>query len=204
VCPTGVDIRKGPDLGCIQCGLCIDACDTIMTKIGRPTRLIAYDTDINIKRRIDGLPPLRRIVRGRTLLYVAIIALVAAIMLFTLATRNTEGVTVIHDRNPIFVRMSDGGLRNAYTMHILNKSHETRLFELTVQGLPDADVKLVGDTIASGNPLIVVGPDQTRELRVLITTHTTLPPAASLPLTFVVTDTKDGKKTSTADHFNGP
>ncbi len=35
VCPTGVDIRDGANLGCIQCGLCIDACDTVMAKIGR-------------------------------------------------------------------------------------------------------------------------------------------------------------------------
>ena len=35
VCPTGVDIRNGPNLGCIQCGLCIDACDTVMAKTGR-------------------------------------------------------------------------------------------------------------------------------------------------------------------------
>ena len=41
------------NLGCIQCGLCIDACDSVMERIGRPTRLIAYDTDINIKRRAE-------------------------------------------------------------------------------------------------------------------------------------------------------
>ena len=54
VCPTGIDIRDGAQLGCIQCGLCIDACDTVMTKIGRPTRLIGYDNDINVQRRIAG------------------------------------------------------------------------------------------------------------------------------------------------------
>jgi cbb3-type cytochrome c oxidase subunit III len=51
VCPTGVDIRKGLQLGCIQCGLCIDACDNVMVKVGRPTGLINYDTDLNIQRR---------------------------------------------------------------------------------------------------------------------------------------------------------
>ena len=56
VCPTGVDIRDGANLGCIQCGLCIDACDAVMTKLGRATGLIAYDTDINIKRRMEGKP----------------------------------------------------------------------------------------------------------------------------------------------------
>src|SRR5690349_19943672 len=57
VCPTGVDIRSGARLGCILCGLCIDACDVVMAKICRPTRLIAYDTDVNIRRRQAGLAP---------------------------------------------------------------------------------------------------------------------------------------------------
>ena len=135
VCPTGVDIRNGPNLGCIQCGLCIDACDAVMAKTGRPARLIAYDTDINIHRRQDGKAPLYKIVRARTALYAAIIAIVAGVMLYTLATRRSEGITVIHDRNPIFVRLADGSIRNAFTVHILNKSLETRLFLLTVDGL---------------------------------------------------------------------
>ena len=57
VCPTGVDIRNGSQLGCIQCGLCIDACDAVMAKVHRPTRLIGYDTDENIKRRQRGEAP---------------------------------------------------------------------------------------------------------------------------------------------------
>jgi cytochrome c oxidase accessory protein FixG len=54
VCPTGIDIRNGAQLECIMCGLCIDACDRVMEKVGRPTGLIAYDTDINIARRAEG------------------------------------------------------------------------------------------------------------------------------------------------------
>ena len=75
VCPTGVDIRKGSQLGCIQCGLCIDACDAVMTKIHRPTRLIAYDTDENRERRKRGERNVYRLVRARTILYAAVIAL---------------------------------------------------------------------------------------------------------------------------------
>src|SRR5271169_465315 len=75
VCPTGVDIREGANLGCIQCGLCIDACDTVMAKLGRATGLIAYDTDINIKQRMEGKPAFFKIVRMRTILYAAIIAI---------------------------------------------------------------------------------------------------------------------------------
>jgi cytochrome c oxidase accessory protein FixG len=203
VCPTGVDIRNGPNLGCIQCGLCIDACDAVMAKTGRPARLIAYDTDINIHLRQDNKPPIYKIVRPRTALYAAIIVFVGGLMLYTLATRRNAGISIVHDRNPIFVRLSDGSIRNAFTVHILNKALETRLFELTVEGIPGIEVTLVGDTVASGNPLIVVSPDQTREIRALLTSHASLP-AASVPLTFTITDSKDGSQARAVDNFRGP
>ena len=205
VCPTGVDIRHGSDLGCIQCGLCIDACDAVMAKIGRPARLIAYDNDINIRLRKQGKSPSYRIIRPRTLFYAAIICAVATVMLYTLATRSNEGLSVIHDRNPMFVRLADGEVRNAYTVRILNKSPEMRTFMLAVDGLADSDLKIVGDTASDGRAaLIAIGPDQTRELRALVSTHAALPPAASLPLTFRITDTKTGQRASAVDHFRGP
>jgi cytochrome c oxidase accessory protein FixG len=194
VCPTGVDIRNGPDLGCIQCGLCIDACDTVMAKIGRPPRLIAYDTDLNIKLRESGKQPVFKIVRMRTVLYAAIIALVGAIMLYSLATRQIESISVIHDRNPVFVRLSDGELRNGYTVRILNKALETRAFALTVEGLTDMDLKVIGDTVTTGRTVIVsVGPDQTYELRALVSSYQPMPP-----------NEKTGKQATALDHFRGP
>ena len=205
VCPTGVDIRNGPNLGCIQCGLCIDACDAVMAKLGFPTRLIAYDTDTNIKLRQEGKPAVYKPVRSRTLLYAAVIVLVGAVMLYTLATRASEGLSVIHDRNPVFVRLSNGELRNGFTVRILNKALETRSFALTVEGLSDLDLRVVGEAAGSGRmTLITVGPDQTHELRALVSTHATLPPAASVTLTFSITDVKTGAKASASDHFRGP
>jgi cytochrome c oxidase accessory protein FixG len=205
VCPTGVDIRNGPNLGCIQCGLCIDACDAVMAKIGRPARLIAYDTDLNIKRRQSGELPQVRIVRMRTIFYAAVIAVVAAVMLYALATRRNEGISVIHDRNPVFVRLSDGELRNGFTVRILNKSLERRSFVLTVDGLPDLDLKVVGDIVTTGRTAVVsVGPDQTLELRALVSTYSPLPPAASVPLTFRISDAQTGRQASAVDHFRGP
>jgi len=205
VCPTGVDIRGGPNLGCIQCGLCIDACDAVMQKIGRPTRLIAYDTDINIKRREHGEKPIYRIVRGRTVLYALIIAVVGALMTYTLATRHNDGVSVLHDRNPLFVRLSDGSLRNAYTVRVLNKSLEKKTFALSVTGLSDADIDAIGGAgFSGGSPLIEVGPDQSREVRVLVTVREQLPPGASVPITFTIAPKTGGPTASAADHFFAP
>jgi cytochrome c oxidase accessory protein FixG len=140
VCPTGIDIRQGPNLGCIQCGLCIDACDAVMAKVGRPTRLIAYDTDINIKRRQEGLAPFYRIVRTRTVLYAVIMIVVGGVMAYALATRHNDAVNVIHDRNPLYVRLADGAVRNAYGVRLINKTLDEKRFALTVEGLADAEV----------------------------------------------------------------
>ena len=204
-CPTGVDIRGGSNLGCIQCGLCIDACDAVMAKIGRPARLIAYDTDLNIKRRQVGERAFVRIVRARTALYAAIIAIVGAIMLYTLATRHTESISVIHDRNPVFVRLADGELRNGFTVHILNKLLQTRNFVLSVEGLSDVDLRVAGIEGDNGRTVVVpVGPDQTREVRVLVSTYQALPPAASVKLTFWINDPATGRRASASDHFRGP
>jgi cytochrome c oxidase accessory protein FixG len=205
VCPTGVDIRGGPNLGCIQCGLCIDACDTVMAKIGRPARLIAYDTDLNIKRRQAHERPFVRIVRARTILYVAMIGIVGAIMLYTLATRHTESISVIHDRNPVFVRLTDGELRNGFTVRILNKMLQTRNFVLSVEGLSDLELRVAGIDGNNGRTVVVsVGPDQTREVRALVSTYQTLKPAASLALTFRITDETTGRQATASDHFRGP
>ena len=140
VCPTGVDIRNGPDLGCIQCGLCIDACDAVMAKIGRPPRLIAYDTDINIKRRARRARRSIRIVRPRTVLYAVVIALVGAVMAYTLATRRNDAISVIHDRNPMFVRLSDGAVRNGYADPHPQQDAGRAELRARGPGLPDAEV----------------------------------------------------------------
>ena len=204
VCPTGVDIRDGPNLGCIQCGLCIDACDSVMDKIGRPRRLIAYDTDLNIKRRQSGEKPIFKIVRARTLIYAVIIAVVGGFMLATFATRNATGISIGHDRNPLYVRLSDGSLRNAYTMRIINKDLEPRVFRLYVSGIDNATVDVQGEPdLNVGFHDIEVGPDKTREVRVLVTAHPPVPSEA-VPMTFLVVDTKSDERAEVTDYFHGP
>ena len=204
VCPTGVDIRDGASLGCIQCGLCIDACDAVMEKVGHPTRLIAYDTDLNVRRRLEHKPTSIHIVRARTLVYAAIIAIVGAIMLTTLATRASVGVNLMHDRNPMFVRLSDGAIRNAYTVRILNKQTDPRRFAFAVEGIAGATVDIVGiPTPPDGDLAIEVGPDQTREFRVLVTARQP-PKEETSPITFTVVDRNTGEAARAFDHFFAP
>jgi cytochrome c oxidase accessory protein FixG len=200
VCPTGIDIRDGAQLECIQCGLCIDACNAMMAKVGRAPGLIAYDSEANIKRRLTGEAPIYRFVRARTVIYLGIIVVTGLIMLYALANRSLLDINVLHDRNPLFVTLSDGSVRNAYTVRFLNKRAESRPVRLDVGGLPNATVQIVGED-AGVPPVVEVGRDQTREVRVLVTA----PPNARLDkstrVTFTARDVDTGKTASASEHF---
>lgn len=203
VCPTGVDIRKGTQLDCIQCGLCIDACDNVMEKVGKPTGLIAYDTDENIQRRIDGKDSVYEIVRVRTVVYAAVIAVVGAIMLYALLSRDFAGISVLHDRNPIFVAQSDGSFRNGYTVRLLNKRMFTRHFMLHVEGMPAGTrVEAVGiDTVFADRPIIEIGPDTTREVRINVTSPAGVKMPQSTPVVFRLTESVMGEVVTAKDYF---
>jgi polyferredoxin len=204
VCPTGIDIRNGPQVDCIQCGLCIDACDTVMTKIGRPTRLIAYDNDINIERRQTGKQNIYRVVRPRTIAYCGMIAVVGGIMLYALLTRTLLDVNVLHDRNPIAVKLSDGSIRNAYTMRLLNKRGFDRVISIDVDGPVGATITVVGADSTQDRPTIVLGRDQTAELRVLVTAPADGSSQKSVPVRFRITDIGLGETAVATDNFMTP
>jgi cytochrome c oxidase accessory protein FixG len=202
VCPTGIDIRDGAQLGCIQCGLCIDACDAVMTKINRPTRLIGYDNDINVQRRISGQNEIFKPVRARTIVYAAVIAAVCAVMLYALLTRSLLDLNVLHDRNPVAVRLSDGSIRNGYTLRFLNKRGFDRVVAVDIDGPADAQIHIVGaDSVTPDRPMIVLGRDTTTELRVLVTAPFDEKADTTSPVKFRVTDIGLGEVASATDHF---
>jgi len=205
VCPTGIDIRDGAQLDCIQCGLCVDACDAVMKKVGRETRLIGYDNDINIQRRQAGKPEIYRIVRPRTIVYCAMIAGVGALMLYALLTRTLLDVNVLHDRNPVAVRLTDGSIRNAYTVRLLNKRGFDRVVAIDIDGPPNATVHVVGaDSVTPDRPMIILGRDQTTELRLLVTAPAGNNLEKSTPVKFRITDIGLGELASATDNFVTP
>ena len=203
-CPTGVDIRNGSQLGCIQCGLCIDACDAVMKKIGRPTRLIAYDTDENIRRRARGEAPVYRLVRPRTILYAAAIAVVGSVMLYALAFRTHTSLSVLHVRAPMYTLIKDG-VRNGYTLRFANKMAEPRRFALGVSGIAGAVAKSEeADVDPQGRLIVTVGPDATQEVQLYVTAPQPALSASSQLISMTSTDLADGQTTTVSDHFFGP
>jgi len=139
VCPTGVDIRNGPQIGCITCALCIDACDRVMTKIGRPRGLIDYATLEDCRVEAAGgaaKPLLKTILRPRTLVYFGLWATVGVTMLLAVVDRARLTISAQHQRNPAYVQLSDGAVRNGFTVKLRNMQSRPRAMEIRLQGLP--------------------------------------------------------------------
>lgn len=194
VCPAGIDIRDGQQMECITCALCIDACDDIMGKLGREKGLISYSTlsDYSTNMQLAMDPVTQQIspdrirsedgfvegvrlfdwrifLRPRTLLYSSIWVAIGIGLLTALTLRDRMGVNVQHDRNPQFVQLSDGSIRNGYTVKILNMLQEPRIIFLSLEGLPGATMTVSGVNQPEGVSFAIpVEPDKLRALRVFV------------------------------------
>ncbi|MFW2588972.1 cytochrome c oxidase accessory protein CcoG [Sagittula sp. SSi028] len=156
VCPVGIDIRDGQQLECITCALCIDACDDVMAKIGKPRGLIDYLALSDEPRERQGATPRpvwQHIFRPRTMMYTALWALVGVGLVFALFIRPEIELTVAPVRNPTYVTLADGSIRNTYEVRLLNKHGEDRPFRISVSGA-DAlrlDMAANGDVTVPAN-----------------------------------------------------
>ncbi|SDB73211.1 cytochrome c oxidase accessory protein CcoG [Belnapia rosea] len=221
VCPTGVDIREGQQLGCIGCGLCIDACDDIMRKLHRQEGLIGFETLANLAasqaatdelepgpaRLAAGMnarrPP--RLLRPRTLMYGGVLTLVSAVMLGALLMRETLSLTVLPERAPPFVRLSDGGVRNAYLLKLADKSRDGGRYTLALDGVSGLRL-LVQDaaTDAAGLPVLPVRGDGVSSFRALVTAGPGLPLKERQPLRFRLLDAAGRPVATESSVFLGP
>jgi len=135
VCPTGVDIRKGQQEGCITCGLCIDACDTVMDKIEQPRGLIRYASYAELQSRSETAPLYKR---PRPLIYMAIMGLSLAGIIYGFMTLSVTEFTVSPDRQPLYVTLSDGSIQNRYELKLLNKHNQPLTVRYHIEGIEGA------------------------------------------------------------------
>ncbi|MBV1866749.1 MAG: cytochrome c oxidase accessory protein CcoG [Marinosulfonomonas sp.] len=205
VCPMGIDIREGQQLECITCALCIDACDDVMDKIGKPRGLIDYMALTDETAEISGNEPKKvwkHILRPRTILYTALWSLVGFGLVFALFIRPEIDMSVAPVRNPVFVTMSDGAIRNAYDVRLLNKHGDDRVFEMSVGSDTQLAIKLEG---SEDGKSVLVPADDTLLQRVYVIA----PPesaAAKAKITdvrFWVRDTVNDERTFTNSVFHG-
>jgi cytochrome c oxidase accessory protein FixG len=205
VCPTGVDIRKGQQMACIGCGLCIDACNSVMDRFGLPRELITYDSINNQIARSQGKPTRIRLLRPRTIAYLGVLAVVISVIVFSLSTRSRLDVNVIPDRQPLFVKLSDGSIRNGYTFKILNMIREPKSYFLATDGLVGAEISVLGHHQESGPYIeLSVPPDEIGSFKLFVKAPLESLSDKSTPFDFYLIDL--GSRESVAYHavFNGP
>jgi polyferredoxin len=115
---------------CIACGLCVDACDEVMTKINKPIGLIRYDTEKNIKN--PNKKNSFKIFKARSVWYCSILLITISITTFSLINKDKLQSSVIANRNPAYILMSDGSIRNSYQMRIINKTHQAMKIKISL------------------------------------------------------------------------
>ncbi len=147
VCPVGIDIRDGQQLECITCALCIDACDDIMAKVGKPRGLVDYMALTDEANERAGKPKVSvwaHVLRPRTLIYTVLWAGIGIGLTVLLFIRSDIDMTVAPVRNPQFVTLSDGSIRNTYDVRIRNMSHADSSFAISQVSDQALDITLEG------------------------------------------------------------
>lgn len=131
VCPTGIDIRNGLQYECIACAACIDACDSVMDRMGYPRGLVRYDTQHRLEHRST------RILRPRVIVYGVLLAALIAGFIVALARRKPVGLDVLHDRNTLYRSLATGEIENVYLLKIMNKDTRPHQFRVTLDSDED-------------------------------------------------------------------
>lgn len=131
VCPTGIDIRNGSQMECVGCTNCIDACDEIMDKVGRPRGLVRYDS----LRGFEGKR--RSFVRPRVFLYGVLALIGLSVATFTASHRTTFEANLLRARGMPY-EIDPTSIRNLITLHLQNKTPDTRTYFLEPKLEPEA------------------------------------------------------------------
>ena len=146
VCPTGIDIRNGLQYQCIGCAACVDVCDEVMEKVNQPKGLVRYTTEHSLKGGKT------HILRGRILVYAALLLTIICVLFYSIATRIPLEVDIIRDRNALYFETDEGYIENVYTLKVINMSNVRQTYRLSVAGIENLMLEnIMGDiTVESG------------------------------------------------------
>ncbi|AYF88124.1 cytochrome c oxidase accessory protein CcoG [Pseudomonas sp. JS3066] len=176
VCPTGIDIRDGLQIACIGCAACIDACDSIMDRMGYARGLVGYSSE----RALEGGKT--HLLRPRLIGY-AIALMLMIIALFWLgATRPQLSVDVIKDRG-MFRENAVGEIENIYNLKLINKTQREQRYVVELADAPGFRLQ--------GEHQVSIGAGEILSLPVSVAHTDDSGPAGSRPLRFVVRSLDD-------------
>jgi cytochrome c oxidase accessory protein FixG len=128
VCPVNIDIRNGTQFECINCGLCVDACDSVMDKMGYERGLVRFTSETQLATGKA------RVWRPKTLGYIAAMLIMLTAFSYKLSVREPLSIDVVRDRSARMYRVNAGEVQNVYTVKINNMDQKSHVFSVTVSG----------------------------------------------------------------------
>jgi cytochrome c oxidase accessory protein FixG len=134
VCPTGIDIRNGLQMECIHCTQCIDACDTIMHRIGKPAGLIRYSSQDALEGKKHSW------VRPRTLIYPLLVLVTSTLFLVLLTTKFALDARILSSPGAPYAINSARMLQNNFRVRLRNRTDKTETY--TIQMLSPASASV--------------------------------------------------------------
>ncbi len=202
VCPMGIDIRDGQQMACITCGLCIDACNDVMDRVGKPRDLIGYlalSDERSERVGAEPKPVWSHVFRPRTMLYSSLWAAVGVGLLVALFVRADFDMAVSPERNPTYITLSNGDIRNVYEVRLRNMHGSPREFTLAVEGAADVDLAVQG---VAGDS-VTVAADRLEAQRVYLTAPADSQAARADRIDVTLTATSGDESVSVGTVFNG-
>lgn len=126
VCPTGIDIRNGTQLECVNCTACMDACDDVMIKIEKPKGLIRYASINSITNGVI------KLISPRVIGYSLVLLTLLGILSFALITRSDVETTVLKVSGTLYQR-EPGMITNLYNVEFVNKTFDDLKLDIKVE-----------------------------------------------------------------------
>ena len=127
VCPTGIDIRDGLQVGCIQCAACIDACNEVMDKVGYKRGLIRYTTERQLAEKEN-----TRVFSKRLFAYLALLLVLCGGLVYALTDRVPLEIDIRRDRNQLSSLNTQGMIENSYVVKLTNKTQNEHTYKITL------------------------------------------------------------------------
>ena len=161
-CPTGIDIRNGLQMECVHCTQCIDACDDVMTRVGKPTGLIRYSSQDAMAGKA------RRLLRLRTVLYPTVLLLLLSGLVAALVTKDAIDVTVLRGIGAPFTEEADGRIANQIRVKITNRRNSPQPVIIQVTDLEDAGLSASEITVVNPETPLTIAAGDTRSTSLFI------------------------------------
>jgi cytochrome c oxidase accessory protein FixG len=133
VCPTHIDIRKGLQLECINCLECVDACTTVMGKLGKPS-LVQWSSTNAIKNDIP-----TKMLRKSTIMYSVALLLVVA-LLFVMGGEKEYMLLNVNKDTQLYKVKEDNVVANNYILLFQNTESKTLTYNLEL--IDHKDIKI--------------------------------------------------------------